>query len=186
MRKADHLPDGFGELREAGTGGGTDGNRNGRHGGYGRFFLRCESGGEILLIIDDDGGAARKLREPFAFFGGEGAAFIKDRQNEVALFQRAAAALHPDLFDGIIALPQAGGIGKAEGEIPQADGFLNNIPGGAGDVGDNAAFPTGEEIHQGGFTDIGAADDGGGDALPHHLPLLPAMLQAEKGGLYPI
>lgn len=43
--KADHLPDGFGELREAGTGGGADGNRNGRHGGYGRFFLRCESGG---------------------------------------------------------------------------------------------------------------------------------------------
>lgn len=58
--KADHLPDGFGELREAGTGGGADGNRNGRHGGYGRFFLRCESGGEILLIIDDNGGAGPK------------------------------------------------------------------------------------------------------------------------------
>ena len=106
------------------------------------FSLRRESGGEILLIIDDNGGATRQSREPLPFFGGEGAAFIKDRQNEVALFQRAAAALHPDLFDGIIALPQAGGIGKAEGEIPQADGFLNNIPGGAGDVGDNAAFPT--------------------------------------------
>ena len=120
MGKADHLADGFGELREAGTGGGADGNRNGRHGGYGRFFLRRESGGEILLIIDDNGGATRQSREPLPFFGGEGAAFIKDRQNEVALFQRAAAALHPDLFDGIIALPQAGGIGKAEGEIPQA------------------------------------------------------------------
>ena len=64
VRKADHLPDGFGELREAGTGGGADGNRNGRHGGYGRFFLRCESGGEILLIIDDNGGATRQSREP--------------------------------------------------------------------------------------------------------------------------
>lgn len=184
--KADHLPDGFGELREAGTGGGADGNRSRRHGGYGRFFLLGEDGREILFIIDGNGGATRKLREPFAFFGGEGAAFIKDRQNEVALFQRAAAALHPDLFDGISpsAFPIPPACGKAM--IPQADGFLNNIPGGAGDVGDNAAFPTGEEIHQGGFTDIGAADDGGGDALPHHLPLLPAMLQAEKGGLYPI
>ena len=140
--------------------------------------------GRALVI--GNGGAARKLRQPFPFLGGQGAAFIEYGKDEVAALQRAAAALHPELLHRVVALAQTGGIGKTEGEIPQPHRFLDDIPGGAGNGGDDAALPAGQQVHQGGFSHIGAADDGGGNALPHQLPLLPALLQPGKGLIHAV
>ena len=185
VRKAHRLPDGFGQRLQPCSGGGADCDRAGHKGCDLLLFPRREGGGEILLIENGDGGPARKLRQPFPFLRGQGAAFIKDRQHQVALLQRPAAALHPQLLHRVLAFAQARGILQAQHQIAQPHRFLHDIPGGAGDGGDDAALPSRKEIHQGGFADIGAADDGGGDALPHQPPLLPALLQPGQRLLHP-
>ena len=50
-------------------------------------------------------------------------------------------------------------------EIAQIDRLLDDIPGGAGNIGDDAAGAAGKEVHQGRFADVGLADNDGVDAL---------------------
>ena len=40
--------------------------------------------------------------------------------------------------------------------------FIDGVAGGAGDGGDDGAVSAGEGVEEGGFADVGAADDGDG------------------------
>ena len=42
------------------------------------------------------------------------------------------------------------------------DDFVDGVAGGSGDGGDDGAGGSGECVEQGGFADVGAADDGDG------------------------
>ena len=67
---------------------------------------------------------------------------------------------NPQQFNGVLRDVDPGGIEKIHRYSPKHHGVLNHIPGGAGNVRDNGAVFFDQPVHETGFSDIRAADNG--------------------------
>ena len=66
------------------------------------------------------------------------------------------------VLDGVLHLAlaaQAGGVDKGEGAVLVLDGGVHRVPGGAGNVRDDAAVLPCHLVHQGGLAHVGLTDD---------------------------
>ena len=102
--------------------------------------------------------------------GVQGPGGIEHRQHQVAPVQQLQGAGHPQPLYPVVGLAQPRRVGEVQQHLPHPHRLPHHVPGGAGDVGDDALFLPGKEVHQGGLSNVGAAQDGGGDAPPHQPP----------------
>ena len=69
-------------------------------------------------------------------------------------------------------LTDACGIDETEGDTLQVDGVFDGVTGGAMYVGDDGAFLMKQPVEQSGFSYVGLADNGNGNALLDGLSYL--------------
>src|SRR3546814_4775039 len=70
-----------------------------------------------------------------------------------------ARAAHAFALDHIKGLAQAGGIDQGQLDAVDAHGFVQQVAGGAGDVGDDGAVAAGQRVEQRALAGVGRADD---------------------------
>jgi len=69
---------------------------------------------------------------------GQRFAGIHQQQDEIGLGQPFLGTGHPQLFDQVPGLAQPGRVAQPQGDAGQTDGLLDDVPGGAGNMGDNS------------------------------------------------
>ena len=120
---------------------------------------------EVPLVDDDDDGAAGLVGVAADVGVERGDAFggVEDEEGDVGGFEVLAGHDDGELLGhevGLALAADAGGVDEAEVVAAAGDDFVDGVAGGAGDGGDDGAVGSGEGVEQGGFADVGAADDG--------------------------
>ena len=131
--------------------------------GFDFFFIHFL--GQVVFIKDDHGFSSFQGRKelPVFFFQGMGA--VDDGQYQICLFHGFFGSFNADFFYFIIGFPKAGGIHEHQGDAADFDGFFDGVSGGAGDVGDNGPVFLEKGIEEAGFACVGAAHNGGAEAV---------------------
>ena len=82
--------------------------------------------------------------------------------------------------------PDTGSVNEPQTGGTQQHRFLHRIPGGAGNVGDDAAVKPCQRVQKTGLAHIGFAHNGGGHALPEDTPLTVGLQQGiQRFGIAP-
>ena len=84
---------------------------------------------------------------------------VDHQQYPVSLANGLQRPFHTNLFHMVIGGPQPGGVHHMQRHAINVDMFAQNIPCGAGNVGDDRRFAPGQLVQQAGFTGIGPAGD---------------------------
>ena len=101
----------------------------------------------------------------FLILGSQGHGTVADVNDQISLFHGFLRAFHAHGFDAVGGFPDAGGVDEAKAGVAHHDGFFHGVPGGASHFGDDDPVITGQGVQQAGLTDIGLANNGGGNAL---------------------
>jgi len=122
-------------------------------------------GDEVPLVDDDDDGAARLVgvAADVGVEGGDSVGGVEDEEADVGGLEVLAGHDDGELFGHELGLALATDSGRVdETEVVRAagDDLVHSIAGGAGDGRDDGARGAGEGVEQGGFADVGTANDG--------------------------
>ena len=102
---------------------------------------------------------------------------VADEDHQIGVFHRFPGTPDAYGFHGIGGFPDTGGVNEPQTGGTQQHRFLHGIPGGAGNVGDDAAVKPCQRVQKTGFAHIGFAHNGGGHALPEDTPLTVGLQQ---------
>ena len=94
---------------------------------------------------------------------------IHQPENDAGFLDFLHGALNTHLFHFVRGLPNTGSIDEAELEPIDFHGIFNGVAGGAMDVADKGTIVTQKAVEQGGFANIGLANDGDRDAIAQGL-----------------
>ena len=121
----------------------------------------------LVLFVDQCNGrtTGAPLRQR-KILPGQGLRAIEHRQDQPRLFQLFPAAADALGLDRILGLPQTGRVEQVQPDVPQTDGLLHHIPGGARHGGDDGPVEPGQQVEQGGLARIGPPHDGTVHTLP--------------------
>ena len=122
-------------------------------------------GDEVPLVDDDDDGAARLVgvAADVGVEGGDSVGGVEDEEADVGGLEMLAGHDDGQLLGhelGLALATDAGSIDETEVVRAAGDDLVDCVAGGAGDGRDNGACAAGEGVEQGGFADVGTADDG--------------------------
>src|ERR1019366_7219357 len=95
--------------------------------------------------------------------GGDAFGGVEDEERDVGGFEVLAGHDHRQLLGhelGLALAADAGGVDEAEVVAGAGDDLVYSIPSCTGYRADDGAGGSGEGVEQGGFADVGAADDG--------------------------
>lgn len=101
----------------------------------------------------------------FASVVGEGGAAVRKEHDNLRLVCRLQASLDAHPFDGIIRMPDAGRVDKAEGMAADDECGINGVACGALKVADDGSVIADDGIEESALPDIGGSDDGYGNAV---------------------
>lgn len=153
-------------------------------GGQVQRFRPLQLAGQVLLVQDHDGGGAFDSRPDqggVLLPGGLG--LIQHHQDELRLLHGPAAALHPQLLNGIAAVPKTCRVDEPQRDAPQLHRLLHRVPGGPGDVGHDGPVVARQGVEQGGLARIGPARMGQASPLGQPEAPGPAGHQLPQGPL---
>lgn len=167
--------DGIPQGREAGTVLAGDGDGAGE-------VAPVRVNADVGLVKDDEVALPGGGRDGDAGGSGGGKAGVDDFENEVGAVEFGAGALDANLFDGVAAVAEAGGVHEAEGDAVNLDDFLDGVAGGAGGGADDGALETEKAVEEAAFADVGLADDGGAGAVAEDAALFGGVEKAAGAG----
>ena len=129
-----------------------------------------QRGQQVAFIVGQQAQGHRREHLRHRRQPGGGVARIQHHQGEIGGFQFGTSAAHAFAFDRIAALAQAGGVHQRQFQTIQAHGFTQNIPGGAGNVGDDGAIAAGQRVQQGALAGVGRTHDHRMQAIAKFAP----------------
>jgi hypothetical protein len=151
----------------------------------GGLAVGAAGGDRVPFVHDDDDGASGFVRVSAdgGIAGGDALGGVDQEEGDVGGFEMAARHDDGELLGhevGFAFAADSGGVDEAESVAFEFDGFVNGIAGGSGDGRDDGAGGAGEGIEQGGFADVGAADDGYGGFVLFEFAVGAVRLRAER------
>ena len=95
--------------------------------------------------------------------GGDAFGGVEDEEGDVGGFEMLAGHDDGELLRhevGLALAADAGGVDETEVVVVAGDDFVDGVAGCSGDGADDGAVGAGEGVEQGGFADVGTANDG--------------------------
>ncbi len=90
---------------------------------------------------------------------------VEDQEDDVGFGHGFAGFCDADGFGFVGGVAKACGVNEFYGDAFEGDAFGDEVAGGAGGGGDDGAVALDQAVEERGLADVGAADDGQGEAV---------------------
>ena len=135
----------------------------------------------IDLVDDRNRAVARRTGEHEHILVPDRLRTVEHREDERGRGRLSERAVDARLLDGVVGVPQAGGVGHAEQQLPNLDVLLDQVARRARDVGHDRALAAEQRVEQRGLARIRSAEDDTGHTLAQNA----AALIAFRHGIQP-